>query len=136
MSAAVPELPGSQRSSKTTDDLRLALRAASMYHLEGATQAHIAAKLGVSRPTAGRLIAKARALGLVSIEINVPDEVQGTVHADIEQELEKLLVGRSINSLSNEDTVQDDLSVGPMVPAYHLLMMDLVMNRFIVLVSH
>ena len=61
-----------------------------MYHLEGATQAHIAAKLGVSRPTAGRLIAKARALGLVSIEINVPDEVQGTVHADIEQELEKL----------------------------------------------
>ncbi|MFT7023369.1 MAG: DNA-binding transcriptional regulator LsrR (DeoR family) [Rhodococcus sp. (in: high G+C Gram-positive bacteria)] len=90
LSAAVPELQGPQRSSKTTDDLRLALRAASMYHLEGATQAHIAAKLGVSRPTAGRLIAKARALGLVSIEINVPDEVQGTVHADIEQELEML----------------------------------------------
>lgn len=80
----------SQLSSKAGDDLRLALRAATMYHLEGATQAQIAATLGVSRPTAGRLVAKARALGLVSIEVHVPDEVQGTVHADIERELEAL----------------------------------------------
>ena len=89
MTTAVPDVPGSQRSSKSSDDLRLALRAASMYHLEGATQAQIAAKLGVSRPTAGRLIAKARSLGLVTIEINVPDELQGTVHADIERDLER-----------------------------------------------
>lgn len=94
MTTAVPDAssqgqPGLQRSSKSSDDLRLALRAASMYHLEGATQAEIAAKLGVSRPTAGRLIAKARALGLVTIEINVPDELQGTVHADIERDLER-----------------------------------------------
>ncbi|OZE83668.1 MarR family transcriptional regulator [Rhodococcus sp. 15-649-1-2] len=89
MTISVPEVPGPQRSSKTTDDLRLALRAASMYHVEGATQAEIAAKLGVSRPTAGRLVAKARALGLVTIEINVPDELQGTVHADIERDLER-----------------------------------------------
>ncbi|QCB52560.1 sugar-binding transcriptional regulator [Rhodococcus sp. PAMC28707] len=60
-----------------------------MYHLEGATQAEIAKKLGISRPTAGRLVAKARALGLVTIEINVPDELQGTVHADIEADLER-----------------------------------------------
>jgi deoxyribonucleoside regulator len=89
MTTVVPEAHGSQRSSKTSDDLRLALRAASMYHLEGATQAEIASKLGVSRPTAGRLVAKARALGLVTIEINVPDELQGTVHADIERALER-----------------------------------------------
>nr|WP_296776336.1 sugar-binding domain-containing protein [Rhodococcus sp. (in: high G+C Gram-positive bacteria)] len=90
MTSSVPEIPGSQRSSKTSDDLRLALRAASMYHLEGATQAQIAVKLGVSRPTAGRLIAKARTQGLVSIEIHVPDELQGTVHADVERGLEEM----------------------------------------------
>ena len=89
MTASVPEVSGVQRSSKSTDDLRLALRAASMYHLEGATQAEIAKKLGVSRPTAGRLVAKARALGLVTIEIDVPEELQGTVHADIEADLER-----------------------------------------------
>lgn len=60
-----------------------------MYHLEGATQAEIASKLGVSRPTVGRLVARARTQGLVTIEINVPDELQGTVHADIERELEE-----------------------------------------------
>ncbi|WP_062991915.1 sugar-binding transcriptional regulator [Nocardia anaemiae] len=70
------------------DDVRLALRAAQLYHLEGATQAEIAAKLGVSRPTAGRLIARARAQGLVRIEINVPDELRSAVHADVESELE------------------------------------------------
>ena len=89
VTTTVPEVPGPQRSSKSSDDMRLALRAASMYHLEGATQAEIAVKLGVSRPTAGRLVAKARALGLVTIEINVPDELQGTVHADIERDLER-----------------------------------------------
>lgn len=85
---AVADSLDPQRSSKTKDDLRLALRAASMYHRDGATQAQIADKLGVSRPTAGRLVAKARALGLVTIEITVPDELAGTVHADIEGELE------------------------------------------------
>ncbi|MGA9873871.1 MAG: sugar-binding domain-containing protein [Rhodococcus sp. (in: high G+C Gram-positive bacteria)] len=90
MPTRVPEVPDPQRSSKATDDLRLALRAATMYHLEGSTQAQIAAKLGVSRPTAGRLIARARTQGLVSIDIHVPDELQGTVHADIERQLEKL----------------------------------------------
>ncbi|RDI50581.1 sugar-binding transcriptional regulator [Nocardia mexicana] len=70
------------------DDVRLALRAAQLYHLEGATQAEIAGKLGVSRPTAGRLIARARAQGLVRIEISVPDELSAAVHTELESELE------------------------------------------------
>ncbi|GAB2687960.1 sugar-binding transcriptional regulator [Nocardia thraciensis] len=70
------------------DDVRLALRAAQLYHLEGATQAEIAGKLGVSRPTAGRLIARARAQGLVRIEISVPDELSAAVHTDLESDLE------------------------------------------------
>lgn len=72
-----------------SDELRLALRAATMYHLDGATQAQIAAKLGVSRPTAGRLVAKARANGLVRIEIHVPEEISGSVHTDLERRLEE-----------------------------------------------
>ena len=71
----------------SSDELRLALRAATMYHVEGATQAEIAAKLGVSRPTAGRLVARARANGLVRIEIHVPEEISGSVHTDLERRL-------------------------------------------------
>ena len=73
-----------------SSDIRLALRAATMYHLEGATQSEIAAKLGVSRPTAGRLIARARAQGLVRIEIGVPDEMRADVHTDLERDLERV----------------------------------------------
>lgn len=72
-----------------TDDLRLALRAATMYHLDGATQAEIAAKLGVSRPTAGRLVARARAQGLVRIEVRVPEALAGSVYPDIERSIEQ-----------------------------------------------
>ena len=39
--------PGGAKSARSGEDLRLALRAATMYHLEGATQAEIAVKLGV-----------------------------------------------------------------------------------------
>ncbi|MEU1981012.1 sugar-binding domain-containing protein [Nocardia sp. NPDC019395] len=73
-----------------SEDVRLALRAATMYHLEGATQAEIAAKLGVSRPTVGRLIARARAQGLVRIEIGVPDDLSATVYTELERELEQI----------------------------------------------
>ena len=46
--------------ASTPQDLRLALRAATLYYLDGLTQAEIASRLGVSRPTAGRLIARAK----------------------------------------------------------------------------
>lgn len=71
-----------------TDDLRLALRAATLYYLDGLTQAEIAARLGVSRPTAGRLVARAKAKGLVRIEVVVPPTLQDSLHADEERELE------------------------------------------------
>lgn len=71
-------------------DLRLVLRAATMYHLEGATHAEIARRLGVSRPTAGRLVARARALGLVRIVFDVPEHLARTVHTELEADLEEL----------------------------------------------
>jgi len=76
--------------SASPEDLRLALRAATLYYLDGLTQAEIAGRLGVSRPTAGRLIARAKANGLVRIEVVVPPMLQDSLHADEERELEVL----------------------------------------------
>ena len=44
---------------------------------------------GVSRPTAGRLIARAKAKGLVRIEVVVPPDMRDDLHADEERELEQ-----------------------------------------------
>ena len=71
------------------EDLRLALRAATLYYLDGLTQAEIASRLGVSRPTAGRLIARAKANGLVRIEVVVPPDMRDDLHAEEERELEQ-----------------------------------------------
>src|SRR6476619_2735828 len=75
-------------STANPEDLRLALRAATLYYLDGLTQAEIAARLGVSRPTAGRLIARAKANGLVRIDVVVPPDMRDDLHADEERELE------------------------------------------------
>lgn len=48
-------------------------RAARMYYLEDSTQAQIAAELGTSRPTVSRLLAEARATGVVRIEVVNPE---------------------------------------------------------------
>jgi deoxyribonucleoside regulator len=71
------------------EDLRLALRAATLYYLDGLTQAEIAQRLGVSRPTAGRLVARAKANGLVRIEVVVPPNLRDDLHADEERALEE-----------------------------------------------
>jgi deoxyribonucleoside regulator len=75
--------------ASTPADLRLALRAATLYYLDGLTQAEIASRLGVSRPTAGRLVARAKAKGLVRIEVAVPSDMSDDLHADEERELEQ-----------------------------------------------
>ncbi len=79
-------------SRPTTDsgsDLRLLVRAATMYHLEGLTQAEIAARLGVSRPTAGRLVARARAQGLVQVTVSAPPHLSASIHTDLERRVEQ-----------------------------------------------
>lgn len=79
---------GADRAPKP-EDLRLALRAATMYYLDGLTQAQIAQRLGVSRPTAGRLVARAKTRGLVRIEIVVPTDLRDDLHAEEERALEE-----------------------------------------------
>ncbi|GAB3134466.1 sugar-binding domain-containing protein [Tsukamurella serpentis] len=69
-------------------DLRLLVRAATMYHLEGLTQAQIAERLGVSRPTAGRLVARARAQGLVTVTVAAPAHLADSIHPGLERDLE------------------------------------------------
>src|ERR1700675_5082090 len=78
-----------QDRASTPEDLRLALRAATLYYLDGLTQAEIASRLGVSRPTAGRLIARAKLNGLVRIEVVVPPDMRDDLHAGEERELER-----------------------------------------------
>lgn len=97
MAATTPngEVTGAVTANATRDrganpeDLRLALRAATLYYLDGLTQAEIATRLGVSRPTAGRLVARAKAKGLVRIEVVVPPDLRDDLHADEERELEQ-----------------------------------------------
>lgn len=52
----------------------LVYRAAKLYYLEDATQAQIAELIGTSRPTVSRLLAEARATGIVHVEVRQPTE--------------------------------------------------------------
>jgi lsr operon transcriptional repressor len=57
-----------EKISSGADDL--ALRAAWLYHVDGLTQAEVAERLYVSRPTVGRLLERAQASGIVHVEID------------------------------------------------------------------
>ena len=54
------------------DDGRAVYEAASMYYAQGETMEVIARHLGVSRSTVSRLLARARAEGVVRIELVAP----------------------------------------------------------------
>jgi DNA-binding transcriptional regulator LsrR (DeoR family) len=56
----------------TDQDTELLMTAAVMYYEQSASQQEIAHRLGVSRPTVSRLLARARELGIVRIEIVPP----------------------------------------------------------------
>jgi DNA-binding transcriptional regulator LsrR (DeoR family) len=67
--------------------------AARLYYLEDATQAEIAARLGMSRPTVSRLLSEARRVGIVRIEIIAPVEED---RADLADQLRDRLGLRSV----------------------------------------
>jgi DNA-binding transcriptional regulator LsrR (DeoR family) len=58
-------------------------RAASQYYLEGKTQEAVARSLHLSRPKVGRLLERARVLGIVEITVNVPSNLGLRVEADL-----------------------------------------------------
>ena len=90
-------------------DLRLLVRAATMYHLEGLTQAEIASRLGVSRPTAGRLVARARAQGLVRVSVAAPAHLSASIHTDLERAVEETL---GLDEVLIIDEVADGTTTG------------------------
>lgn len=83
--------PTQERGASTRFDAQLAYEAARLYFLEGGTQAEIADRLGVSRPTVSRLVAEARRIGLVHIEVRHPDELRSERGGDLAEELRTAL---------------------------------------------
>lgn len=71
---AAPSPRGVKRAAGTTSRYSAGLMhtAAQLYYEQDATQAEIAVRLGVSRPTVSRLLADARQEGIVRIEVVAP----------------------------------------------------------------
>jgi deoxyribonucleoside regulator len=67
------------------DGRQLMAKVADLYYLRDLTQQEIADRLGLSRPTVSRLLQRARAEGVVRIEVNPPEES----HHDLARELEE-----------------------------------------------
>lgn len=64
----------------------LLYRAAVLYYQEDATQADVAARLGVSRPTVSRLLSQARSRGIVTIEVRRPRTLDTDILGDLVRE--------------------------------------------------
>src|SRR4051812_43343119 len=60
----------SMTGAMADEDEQLRVRVAWLYFMEGLTQGDIAARLGITRLRANRLLGEARASGLVNIQIN------------------------------------------------------------------
>lgn len=71
-----------EAAHSTHGNPKLLYRAARMYYLDNATQAEVAAALGTSRPTVSRLLAEARASGIVRIEVLDPSRDSSAELAD------------------------------------------------------
>ena len=61
-------------------------RVAHLYYILGMTQAEVASRIGITRFKVNRMLAQARELGMVRIEINVPS----VGRLDLERRLERL----------------------------------------------
>lgn len=64
-------------------EAELLTRVASMYYVEDATQADIAASLGLSRPKVGRLLRRAREEGVVEISIRTHTALNARLESEV-----------------------------------------------------
>jgi DNA-binding transcriptional regulator LsrR (DeoR family) len=62
-------------------DVELMTRVASQYYVEGKTQEAVARSLRLSRPKVGRLLERARTVGIVEITVHVPPDLGLQVEA-------------------------------------------------------
>ncbi len=88
----------------TQSQLELMTRAAALYYLEDATQAEVAARLGLSRVKAGRLIRQAREQGIVEITVHAPPAITERLESEIAARfgLKHVLLGAD----HSDDTIQ------------------------------
>jgi DNA-binding transcriptional regulator LsrR (DeoR family) len=77
-----PEL-GLGRPPGVERDVELMTRVASQYYLEGMTQEAVARSLRLSRPKVGRLLDRARRVGIVEITVNVHPDLGLRVEAEL-----------------------------------------------------
>jgi DNA-binding transcriptional regulator LsrR (DeoR family) len=82
-------------------DIELMTRVASQYYLEGMTQEAVARSLRLSRPKVGRLLERARTVGIVEITVHVPHDLGLGVEAALVAEfgLDQVLL---VNDQSDE----------------------------------
>lgn len=69
----------------TPDERKELVAVAKLYYEENLTQAEVAKRVGVSRPLISKLLAKAREVGIVHIEIRADDEGNADLLASLQQ---------------------------------------------------
>ena len=67
------------------DDHALMGKVADLYYTRDLTQQAIAGRLGLSRPTVSRLLERARAVGIVRVEIIAPTDTHATLERGLEE---------------------------------------------------
>lgn len=89
------------RARGVDSDIDLMTRVASQYYLEGMTQEAVARSLRLSRPKVGRLLDRARMVGIVEITVHVPADIALQVEAELVSEfgLDQVLL---VNDQSDE----------------------------------
>ncbi|MBC7320585.1 sugar-binding transcriptional regulator [bacterium] len=81
--------------------LHTVVKVAHLYYTEEKTQEEIARQLGISRPTISRMLDYAKKSGIVSIRLNVPNEI----FPELEDKLEKMFsLEEVVIVASNENT--------------------------------
>ncbi|MGP5056870.1 sugar-binding transcriptional regulator [Brachybacterium paraconglomeratum] len=97
---------------ETAMDLQLLHRAASAYYVDGARQAEVAERLGVSRPTVSKLLAEARRIGMVRFEVLEPPTAD---LPDLGARLQDVLGVRSVRIAPGNQVQRDYRGIGDLL---------------------
>ncbi len=96
-------------------DLALITEIAALYYLEEATQEELSKRFGMSRARVGRLLRKAREIGIVDIRVQAPRSMQ----ADLQREFERRFgLARVLLALDQSDEDLQREAVAGLVADY------------------
>lgn len=88
---------------KVTEDNRLIVRCAQMYYEQGVSQVDISVKLGISKSTVSRILARAKEIGVVKFTVQNPLEND---YYDLENKLENLFGLSEVIIVKDEPTIE------------------------------